>query len=97
MLRITQVDANAGEDGATRMRVEGTLNRDTVAALMDVCRPLLRSPLSGCGIVLEIAGVRFVDSAGADALRDLMSQGARVIGSSPLVRGFLEMEACDEA
>ena len=97
MLRITQVDTEPGEGGTTRMRVEGTLNGDTVAALLDVCRPLLRSSLSGCGIVLDIAGVRFVDAAGTDALRDLMSQGVRVIGSSPLVRGFLEMEACDEA
>jgi anti-anti-sigma regulatory factor len=97
VLRITQVDAEAGKGATTGMRVEGTLNGETVAALMDACRPLLRSPLSGSGIVLDIAGVRFVDAAATDALRDLMSQGVRVIGSSPLVRGFLQMEACDEA
>lgn len=97
MLRITQVDTESLEGPVTRLRVEGTISGESVAALLDACGVLLNASASGSvDVALDVAGVRFVDAPGAAALRELTSRGVRLTGLSPLVRGLLHLEARDE-
>ncbi len=97
MLRITQVDTDSPKGPAMRLRVEGTISSESVSALMDTCGTWLNTSSSGSmDVVLDVAGVRFVDAPGAAALRELTSRGVRLTGLTPLVRGLLHLEACDE-
>ena len=87
MLRITVNEDDAG----TRLTLEGRIAGPWVDELRragDAAR--------GAGpLVLEMAGVSFVDAEGARLVRGLAEAGARVTNCSPFVREQLE-GTCDE-
>ena len=80
MLRITQVQLKCeAPAGSKSLRLEGTLHGESVAALVAACEPLLAASSPSTDVVLDVADVRFVDPAGAMALRDLQSRGWHTI------------------
>ena len=81
MIRITTLD---GEGPAElRLRVEGRITRETSAALDAACRE--RDPAHR-HVALDLAGVEFVDAAGASLLAALTRQGVGLAGCSDFVR-----------
>jgi anti-anti-sigma regulatory factor len=86
MLRITRTDDEHGE--GTRLRLEGRLTAGALSALDSAWRRCLAERRA---VVIDLAGVRFVDGAGASWLRALRA-GAAITGCSPFVRELLEEE-----
>jgi len=79
MMRITEL---GGCGGAASLRVEGHITQNTVDELMSSSAACLASHPN---VLLDLSGVRFVDSAGLKALRQLIPLGAVLSGCS----GFL--------
>ncbi len=83
MLRITQKNGSR----RTTLRLEGKLSQSSVAEFARVCLPHLRLP---AGLVLDFAGVKFIDEAGVRVVRGLVRRDVRVRGCSPLVANLLK-------
>ena len=79
MLRITDLD-----DRHT-LQLEGRLTRYEVGLLRETLR---RGP-NGVQ-VLDLAGLAFVDEAGAAALAELQERGLELAGGSPYVEALLK-------
>jgi RNA polymerase sigma-70 factor (ECF subfamily) len=86
MLRITQ---STQPDSPIRLIVEGRITAQVAGDLRAACR----DHLGGAPVVVDLAGVRFMDAAGADAVRDLERRGAVVIGGSSFVTALLRRPA----
>jgi RNA polymerase sigma-70 factor (ECF subfamily) len=87
MLRVTRV---TGEGGRDVLRVEGRLTQDTTEELRAACEaPDVGQKAMEGPLELDVAGLRFVDAAGARLLRRLQGRGARLVGGSPFVRELL--------
>jgi len=87
MLRITRI-----EDGPhrTALRVEGRVTGSHLGEL--------ERAIAGCGddprrLVVDLAGVRFVDAPGAALLSRLRAAGACLEGCSPFVHELLQEES----
>jgi RNA polymerase sigma-70 factor (ECF subfamily) len=84
MIKITRV---LEEGEAPALRVEGRITEQTMEELSDACEWVA----GGEGrLVLDVSGVRFVDTAGARLLRDLEQRGASLTGRSPFLNQLLE-------
>jgi anti-anti-sigma regulatory factor len=81
MLRITRQDHNG--DGLT-LRLEGRLLEPWVAELRQESLAAGTRPLR-----LDLSAVSFLDAAGVEAVRGLLSQGATLGGCSSFVRELL--------
>jgi RNA polymerase sigma-70 factor (ECF subfamily) len=79
MVRITQ--ATDGQS-ATRLRVEGRITDRDGDALRAACAAHLDTPKA---LMVDLAGVSFVDAPGASALRDIERRGALLVGRSGFV------------
>jgi anti-anti-sigma regulatory factor len=86
MLRITRQD-NPSE---TTLQLEGRLTSGELVALDEAWRSCVSSSRR---IVIDLAGVRFVDAAGAAVLRALRQEAIELTGCSPFVRELLEEDA----
>lgn len=86
MLRITTTQNRPGE---ITLRIEGRLVTDWVLELERVCRLALQS---GALVLLDFADVRFVDRAGVQMLRNVVSERLRIVNCPPLVGALL---TCD--
>jgi anti-anti-sigma regulatory factor len=75
--------ATLSEDGCT-LQVEGVLTAREIGVLSDACRAVAPRAL-----VLDLAGLGFVDHAGAIALAEMARRGARIRGASNFVEEFL--------
>lgn len=74
-LRISQEDDRDG--GGTTLRVEGSLRLPEAEMLETVCRDLQQKR----NLVIDLAGVTFLDDGSASVLRRLKSQpGTRLTG-----------------
>jgi hypothetical protein len=82
MLRITRVEAREG----TFVRLEGRLVGPWVSEL----RSFLMAHANGAKSRLDIAGLEFVDSGGADLLLELRAAGAEIVSARPYVADLLE-------
>lgn len=82
MLRITRSDQN-GTDPSVKL--EGKLLEPWV----DAVRSLFTAPASTPLPRLELAGLTFVDAAGADLLRQLLRRGVQVESCSAYVAEVL--------
>jgi anti-anti-sigma regulatory factor len=85
MLRITQMPA---VEPARSLRLEGKLVGPWLDELRQACQ---LSPGPPSALVLDLSGVSFVDSAGAQYLRTLVGQGAQVTNCSPFVSELLKL------
>ena len=82
MLRITRVEA---KDGAF-VRLEGRLVGPWVSEL----RSFIAAHGNGVRLRLDIAGLEFVDSGGAELLIELRTAGAEIVSARPYVADLLE-------
>jgi len=85
-LRITRVK---GSRSRATLRVEGNVVAEWAALLERECSDLLRS---WGAVSLDLAGVRFVDRAGVEALERLSRAGVEVRCRSGPVASVLEAE-----
>jgi anti-anti-sigma regulatory factor len=83
VLRITQKNGST----STTLKIEGRVNGGSVAELAKACLPLLGLPAR---LVLDLAGVKFIDDAGVEVVRALLRRNVRVRGCSPLVANLLK-------
>lgn len=79
MIRLTSV-----AESSTRItvKVEGRIVSDACSVLEAEC---LRHLARGYNVVLDFAGVRFIDARGAAVLRGLKARGVDVINYWPLI------------
>lgn len=85
-VRITQNEERDGD--RTIVRIEGTLTRNDVGLLDQFCEDLAVGP---SGVIIDLAGVHFVDVDAAKTLRQLMRRGAQLEGSNPFVRQLVDL------
>lgn len=84
MLRITRMDA----DGlATTLRLEGRLTRAGLAGFETSIAECRRDDRR---VVVDLAGVAFVDPSGAAALVAAENEGIELAGATAFVRQLLE-------
>jgi ABC-type transporter Mla MlaB component len=83
MLRITRRD----QSGETTLQLDG---RITQTELVELDRAWRECVSRERRIVIDLAGVRFVDAAGAAVLRALRQGPIELTGCSPFVRELLE-------
>ena len=95
MLRITQLVC---EDRLLTLRLEGRIVGPWVEELERTCSSLLaKNPAT----TIELAGVAFLDGAGAELLLRLQEQGVTLTGGSAFLREYLQCvsgsgsDACD--
>lgn len=84
MLRITRMD---GPGDATLLLIEGRLTRTELAELhsaFEACRG------QGRRIVVDLAGVGFLDEPGAAALAAAARGQVDLVGASPFVKELLQ-------
>jgi anti-anti-sigma regulatory factor len=83
MLRITRKETR----GETTLHLEGRLTSGELTAFDEAWRSSVSADRR---VVIDLAGVRFVDAAGAAVLRALRQGPIEVTGCSPFVRELLE-------
>jgi anti-anti-sigma regulatory factor len=79
VLRITSSTEN---DRPTTLKIEGRIAGDWVNELTRVVSMVVGTR---CAIVLDMAGVTFVDQAGIAVLRDLQDRGIELVNCSDFV------------
>jgi anti-anti-sigma factor len=79
MLRITPTESSPR---AITLRLEGRLSGPWVSELGEVCEKVLRE---GNALVLNLADVSFLDSAGIDLLTSIQNRGAKLVDCSMFV------------
>ena len=85
MLRITPLQE---DNRVARLRVEGRVTHQTVAALRSSCEEgLVNHPT----LLLELSGVQFVDAAGIAAFRGLAQRGTVLVGCSGFLTELLQL------
>jgi len=87
MLKITRSDLDSTR---TTLSLEG---RVTKASLSELERTRMECEQEGRHIVLDLAGVSFVDRVGVSALHGLRRDGIVFTGCSPFVSELLKEEA----
>jgi hypothetical protein len=85
MLKITLHDS-AGE---FRLNLEGRLAGPWVREL-ELCWRTASSTTAGRRTVVDLADVDFVDPAGEELLASLHTEGAELVGDTPLICAMLE-------
>jgi anti-anti-sigma regulatory factor len=84
MLRITRLD---GQKKATVLRLEGRLTQGDLIEL----RAILAACVAGNRrVVIDLAGIGFLDKPGAAALVAAERDDVELIGASPFVRELLQ-------
>jgi RNA polymerase sigma-70 factor (ECF subfamily) len=86
MIKITQLET--GESAATQLRVEGRIVGAAVGELERACRATLTSDRP---LLLDLAGVSFLDAEGVHAVHALVDRGAVTVGCSGLVDELLRV------
>lgn len=83
MLRIEKV----GEDAASvTLRLEGRVVAQWVVALEDECQRVLQRSKR---LILDVAGVTFIDRDGVAMLGDMNGKRLQVVNCSPFLRELL--------
>jgi ABC-type transporter Mla MlaB component len=83
MLRITRQH----EPSKITLQLEGRITVGELMSLDEAWRSCVSPEHS---VVIDLAGVRFVDAAGAAVLRALRQGPVELVGCSPFVRELLE-------
>lgn len=85
MIRIFQAD----DDNGVTLRLEGKLLRPWVADVRTHCVRTLRE--AAC-VRLDLSRLSFVDDAGEESLRELVSMGFEIVACSNFVAELLDRE-----
>jgi len=91
MIKVTRV--SEPRSAVARLRVEGRLIRKTAGELASACRALFAEHAP---VVIDLAGVSFIDDHGARTVHLLTSEGATPIGASAFVAAILRTAGGDE-
>lgn len=83
LIRITRIDAG----DSTTLQLEGRLTAEDLALLDESWRACMHEKRR---VTIDLAGVRFVDEAGAAMLRALRHEPVTLQSCSPFVRALLE-------
>jgi hypothetical protein len=86
MLRITMQPAN---DSSRRLKLEGKLLEPWLEELRRACAEAVSPEIP---LHLDLAGITFVDAAGAQLLRELIHQGVTLVRCSGFVTVLLQGE-----
>src|SRR6478609_8063803 len=87
MLKITKVE----ENGTTVvLKLEGKITEQWAVLLDGECRAFLRNQKT---LLLDCAGVNFLDARGVDVLRDLLLKEVAIIGAPGFVTELLRTGA----
>jgi hypothetical protein len=91
MIKITRISED--DAAVTRLRVEGRITHKTTAELVGACdaRVDAETPL-----LLDLAGVSFVDADGMRALDEVDAHGVTIVGASSFVRAILHARAAPD-
>jgi anti-anti-sigma regulatory factor len=84
VLRISQIE---GSDSGTILRLEGRVVAEVATVLEQECSELLGG---WDEVMLDLAGVTFVDLAGVEVFRRLSRAGAEILCPSGAVASVLE-------
>lgn len=82
MLRIS----HSREGEIVTVLLEGRLMRDWIGEL----RAVIDAERRRGAIVLDLRQLTFADRAGLELLRQLTTEGARLVGATPFLRGLLD-------
>ncbi len=88
MIKITCLPGD--DDTPTRLQIEGRIHNKTTDELARACAASLTD---GRPLLLDLAGVSFVDPHGAHVVTTLVERGATIVGSSPFVTEILRTYA----
>ncbi len=83
MIKVTRVLSN---ESAVTLRVEGSVRGPDLEELRRECRD---ATADGTPLVVDLSGVSFMDAAGAEWMRQMRAQGARLTGCRGLVDQLL--------
>ena len=83
MLRITKISEN---ESPVTLKLEGKLFDQWVALLEGECRALLRQKKT---VLLDCAGVTYVDGEGVEMIRSLPPRNVRIINGGAFIEDLL--------
>jgi len=86
MLRITE---NLENFKTVRLRLDGTISLETFYEIEEICRRHRRS--DGMTIIVDMAGVNFMNDAVAKKLARLRCDSLRIINCSPFTAALLNV------
>jgi anti-anti-sigma regulatory factor len=86
MLRITKT---LETKDTVRLRLDGTISTETLAELVQVCAP--HQCHSGQTLILDMAGVSFIDHDTAQKIAGMRTDSVRIINCSPFIAALLDM------
>lgn len=93
MLRISELAGNGARE--TCLRLDGQVIGQWVAELRRVCEEMLAR--SGGAVVLDLAGVSFLDGGAVVLFRDLAAAGVQFINGSAFIaeqlKGIVHVES----
>jgi ABC-type transporter Mla MlaB component len=87
MLRITRM---VGNDSGETLKLEGKLEGPWVDEAHEACALSAAPALRTC---LDLSGLTFADGEGAALLRELIRNGAEVVGCSSYIAELLQLSA----
>lgn len=85
MLRITESIEN---DKTIRLRLDGTITAESLAEIDQTC--ILHRQKDRRTIILDMAGVRFMNAESAQKLAQLRGKDLRIINCSPFIATLLD-------
>lgn len=88
MMRIART-AGGADGGAVTLRLEGKLLRPWVEEVAHEWEAARRDAGADGRVHFDLAGLTFLDDAGAQLMRDLIARGAHVTGCSRFVADLL--------
>lgn len=90
MLRISENNASLE---TVILRLEGQVTKDGVALTREACEQVLSK---GEQLILDVAGVTFVDRTGVTLLHELQQRQVKLINCSPFLREQLTVSLKQE-
>ena len=85
MLKITE---NIESENSVRLRLDGTLSSEAFGKLAEVY--LTHRDRSGRTVILDMAGVDFMNEPAARSLIELSNEKLRIINGSPFITTLLD-------
>jgi anti-anti-sigma regulatory factor len=90
MLRISEIFENFE---TVRLRLDGTISEKNFDEIQELC--VRHGQIGGRTIIVDMAGVNFMNDAAANRLARLRRKSLCIINCSPFIAALLDA-ACDE-
>jgi hypothetical protein len=90
--RVLKITQSFGKNGLLTIKLEGEILGPWVSVLHEAC-----TERDACRQRLDLAGVSYVDGAGAQLLRDLLNEGAEIAACSTFIRELLPLQQRGES